>query len=182
MTVDVRADLAHERGMSRSLPRLLLLVLACAAGCAHKTAASKTSEHGENAGASSSGATPAAASGASGTGAANACETIRVHFDLDSAEIRATDRPLLEQSATCLRGDRALHVVIEGNADERGTEEYNVALGDRRAQSVARYLEKLGASPPQLKTVSYGKNNPECTEHDEACWAKNRRSAVKPSN
>ena len=72
-----------------------------------------------------------------------------------------------------------MHVTIEGNADERGTDEYNLALGDQRATSVARYLKALGASPTQLKTVSYGKEKPLCTEHDEECWAKNRRAAVK---
>jgi peptidoglycan-associated lipoprotein len=70
-------------------------------------------------------------------------------------------------------------VTIQGNADERGTEEYNMALGDRRATTVAHYLESLGASAAQLKTVSYGKENPLCTEHDEECWAKNRRAELK---
>jgi peptidoglycan-associated lipoprotein len=110
----------------------------------------------------------------------DACGIQRVHFALDSSEIAEPDRPLLERAARCLRAARSMHFTIEGNADERGTEEYNVALGDRRAQSVAHYLEKLGATADQLKTVSYGKENPMCQEHDEACWAKNRRAAVKP--
>jgi peptidoglycan-associated lipoprotein len=110
----------------------------------------------------------------------DACGIARVHFALDSSEIAEPDRPLLERAARCLRASRVMHFTIEGNADERGTEEYNVALGDRRAQSVAHYLEKLGATADQLKTVSYGKENPMCQEHDEACWAKNRRAAVKP--
>jgi peptidoglycan-associated lipoprotein len=85
----------------------------------------------------------------------------------------------VERSARCLKADHALHVSIEGNADERGTEEYNMALGDRRATTVKGYLESLGASASQLKTVSYGKENPLCTEHDEECWAKNRRAEMK---
>ena len=110
-----------------------------------------------------------------------ACGDVKVHFDFNSAEIAEQDKPLLERSADCLKQDKKLHVTIEGNADERGTEEYNLALGDQRARSVATYLERLGTSGLQLKTVSYGKEQPECTEHDEACWSQNRRAAIKPS-
>jgi peptidoglycan-associated lipoprotein len=107
------------------------------------------------------------------------CSQVRVHFAFNSAELDAADKPSLERSARCLRADHALHVSIAGNADERGTEEYNLALGDRRATTVKSYLETLGASALQLKTVSYGKENPLCTEHDEECWAKNRRAEMK---
>jgi peptidoglycan-associated lipoprotein len=106
------------------------------------------------------------------------CHEARVHFEFNSAVIAEADKASLESSAACLKADNKLHITIEGNADERGTEEYNVALGDERAQSVARYLERLGASASQLKTVSYGKQNPVCSEHDEACWWKNRRAAL----
>ena len=108
------------------------------------------------------------------------CAMMRVHFSFDSAEIDAADKSSLERSARCLKADHALHVTIEGNADERGTEEYNLALGDRRATAVSTWLLSLGTSDTQLKTVSYGKENPLCTAHDEACWAKNRRASVKP--
>lgn len=108
------------------------------------------------------------------------CSLIRVHFPFDSVDILPADRPELERSARCLRGHQHISVTIEGNADERGTEEYNLALGDRRANAVAKYLKGLGASEAQLKTVSYGKARPECTEHDEACWSKNRRAAIRP--
>ena len=107
------------------------------------------------------------------------CMSVRVHFALNSSELDTESRNGLERSARCLKADHALHVSIEGNADERGTEEYNLALGDRRANTVAQYLEALGASEKQLKTVSYGKENPECQEHDEACWARNRRASLK---
>ncbi len=109
------------------------------------------------------------------------CSQIRVHFPFNSAEIDPGDKPALERSARCLKADQSLHVTIAGNADERGTEEYNMALGDKRATAVASYLESLGASAAQLKTVSYGKENPLCTEHDEECWAKNRRAETKGS-
>ncbi|HEX9103723.1 MAG TPA: peptidoglycan-associated lipoprotein Pal [Polyangia bacterium] len=107
------------------------------------------------------------------------CTNVHVHFPFNSDEIDAADKPQLDRSARCLKADHSLHVTIEGNADERGTEEYNMALGDRRARSVAGYLQSLGASQAQVATVSYGKENPECKEHDEACWARNRRAALK---
>src|SRR6185503_1367930 len=107
------------------------------------------------------------------------CSHVRVHFELNSSEIADADKTDLQRSARCLKADQALHVSIEGNADERGTEEYNLALGDKRATAVRGYLESLGASEAQLKTVSYGKENPLCTEHDEACWAQNRRAELK---
>ena len=106
---------------------------------------------------------------------------MHVHFPFNSDEIDSADKPSLDRSARCLKADHSLHVTIEGNADERGTEEYNMALGDRRAHSVAGYLQSLGASQAQLGTVSYGKEKPECQEHDEACWARNRRAALKAS-
>jgi len=108
------------------------------------------------------------------------CAMMRVHFTFNSSEIDSADKTALERSARCLKADHALHVSIEGNADERGTEEYNLALGDRRATAVATWLESLGTSAGQLKTVSFGKENPLCIIHDEACWATNRRASVKP--
>lgn len=111
-----------------------------------------------------------------------ACTNVRVHFPFNSDEIDAADKPNLDRSARCLKAEHSLHVTIEGNADERGTQEYNMALGDRRANAVAGYLKSLGASAQQVATVSFGKENPECQEHDEACWAKNRRAALKAGN
>jgi len=105
---------------------------------------------------------------------------VRVHFDYDSIEIPEKDRPGLASSASCLKRDRSMKARIEGNADERGTEEYNLALGDRRAHTVAKYLQALGAEDTQLKTVSFGEENPICNDHKEDCWSKNRRAAVRP--
>jgi peptidoglycan-associated lipoprotein len=110
------------------------------------------------------------------------CTNVRIHFPFNSDEIDTNDRPQLDRSARCLKADHSLHVTIEGNADERGTEEYNLALGDRRANAVRKYLGSLGASEQQIKTVSYGKENPECSEHDEACWARNRKASLKAGN
>ena len=107
------------------------------------------------------------------------CNNVRVHFPLNSSEMDGSEKDGLERAARCLRADTKMHVTVEGNADERGTEEYNLALGDRRATVIAKYLRNLGASPEQMKTVSYGKENPLCSEHDEDCWAKNRRADLK---
>ena len=89
-----------------------------------------------------------------------ACTDVRVHFPFNSDEIDAADKPQLDRSARCLKADHALHITIEGNADERGTEEYNMALGDRRARSVAGYLGSLGASQTQVATVSLRQGEP----------------------
>lgn len=107
------------------------------------------------------------------------CTSSRVHFDRDSSEVRVEDRPLLQRMARCLNAQGSLHVTVEGNADERGTDEYNLALGDRRATAVERYLTALGVPEGRLRAVSYGKERPLCTEHDEACWATNRRAALQ---
>jgi peptidoglycan-associated lipoprotein len=108
------------------------------------------------------------------------CTSLRVHFDFDSTLLHSEDRPRLERIARCLRAAQAMRVTIEGNADERGTEEYNLQLGHKRAAEVERYLVALGASAAQLKTISYGFEKPICSEHNEDCWSKNRRAAVLP--
>jgi peptidoglycan-associated lipoprotein len=115
------------------------------------------------------------------TPALEECGATRVHFDFDRDDIHPDELAKLQRVARCLGADRAVHVLIEGNADERGTVEYNLHLGDRRAAAVERYLENLGVAGTQLATVSYGKEIPLCTEHDEACWARNRRTAVVPN-
>ena len=112
----------------------------------------------------------------------NACGELRVHFAFDSATIADEDRGPLERVARCLRSHQRVGLSIEGNADDRGTEEYNLALGDRRAQAVAAYLEKLGLSRAQLQTISYGEAKPVCTAQTEACRAQNRRAAVLPKS
>jgi peptidoglycan-associated lipoprotein len=112
----------------------------------------------------------------------SACTSVRVHFAFNQSDIDSADRDGLERAARCLKADRDLHIAVAGNADERGTEEYNMALGDRRSHAVADYLRSLGASDAQLQTVSYGKEKPLCSEHDEACWAQNRRADLMAQN
>jgi peptidoglycan-associated lipoprotein len=99
-----------------------------------------------------------------------------VYFDTDSAILKTDAQASLQkQAAWLLEWDREHTFTIEGHADERGTREYNLALGERRAQVVMDYLIALGVDPKRLKTISYGKERPVCTEPTEACWSQNRR-------
>jgi len=97
------------------------------------------------------------------------------YFDYDKAEIRADAREALGKTADFFRNYPQLRVTIEGHCDERGSTEYNLALGDRRASAVKQYLVGLGIAADRLTTVSYGKEKPFCTESDEACYQQNRR-------
>jgi peptidoglycan-associated lipoprotein len=99
-----------------------------------------------------------------------------VYFDLDKSDVREGDKPVLAKNAEVLKKFDFLKVTIEGHADERGSVEYNLALGERRARSVYDYLMSLGVPADRLKTVSYGKEIPVCTESNEDCWARNRRA------
>ncbi len=106
--------------------------------------------------------------------AANALET--VYFDFDKSDLRQDARDALAKNAEALLKQLANDKVkIEGNCDERGSDEYNLALGDRRAKSAAKYLETLGVKADRITTISYGKEKPAVQGHDEAAWAKNRR-------
>ena len=100
-----------------------------------------------------------------------------IYFDFDRYEIRPGDATTLEADAAWLKTNDVL-ILIEGQCDERGTGEYNLALGDRRARAAMNYLVSLGVRAVRISTVSYGKERPVCTEHTEACWALNRRAHV----
>jgi peptidoglycan-associated lipoprotein len=113
--------------------------------------------------------------------AENGCGVVRIHFALDSSALSSQDAAVLKESAACLKQNQRLQVSVEGNTDERGTSEYNQALGAKRAQAISQFLETQGVSASQLKTVSYGKNNPLCNAKDEECWSRNRRTAIRPA-
>lgn len=98
------------------------------------------------------------------------------HFDFDRYNIRNDARAALEDDARWLKSNPNVRVKIEGHCDERGTGEYNLALGERRAQAVKRFLIALGVEESRLSTISYGKERPFCTEHNETCYARNRRA------
>ncbi len=99
-----------------------------------------------------------------------------VYFDFDKYNIRPDASNALKANTNWFKANAGKKVRIEGNCDERGTVEYNLALGQRRADSTKSYLVQLGVDGKALETVSYGKERPVCTEKNEACWAKNRRA------
>ena len=98
-----------------------------------------------------------------------------VYFAFDSSAIRSGDAKTLDASAAWLKAHPDQLALIEGHCDERGTNEYNLALGERRAKAAMGYLVSRGIEAGRITMISYGKERPVCTEHDEACWSKNRR-------
>ncbi len=99
----------------------------------------------------------------------------RVHFDFDRSNVKAEYEPVLRANAAWMQANASTTVTIEGNCDERGSVEYNIALGDRRAKSAKSYMMNLGIPDSRLSTISYGKERPLCTQHNESCWWQNRR-------
>jgi peptidoglycan-associated lipoprotein len=99
-----------------------------------------------------------------------------VYFDFDRYTIRADGAKVLDASADWLRSNPNTLVLIEGHCDERGTNEYNLALGERRARATMQYLVTKGVAVERITILSYGEERPACTAHQEACWAKNRRA------
>ncbi|MCU0242269.1 MAG: peptidoglycan-associated lipoprotein Pal [Vicinamibacteria bacterium] len=99
-----------------------------------------------------------------------------VHYDFDKADIRESDRAVLNKNAEALRKFDFIKVTVEGHCDDRGTVDYNLVLGERRARAAADYLISLGISADRIKVVSYGKEAPQCNEATEECWARNRRA------
>jgi peptidoglycan-associated lipoprotein len=107
------------------------------------------------------------------------CDTLQsVYFGFDESSLTAEARSTLEQDAQCIK-TKGGAVKVEGNCDERGTKEYNLHLGQRRADSVKKYLTGLGVAKKDVSTVSFGKEKPVCTQSGEDCWQKNRRADLK---
>jgi peptidoglycan-associated lipoprotein len=98
-----------------------------------------------------------------------------VYFEFDRYDLDAEDRAVLKSNAEWLKKSATLRVEIEGHCDERGTNEYNLALGAKRAQAAKDYLISLGVTPNRISATSYGEEIPVCREHSEGCWQKNRR-------
>src|SRR5690606_9794785 len=157
----------------------LLLVAAC------ETAPTET---GDSSGGGA--ATQTSGSGSSSTTTATTTTTVqpgsqedlvlnvadRVFFAFDQYDLSAEARTTLQRQAAWLNANPAVTLQIEGHCDERGTREYNLALGERRATSVKNYVVTLGVSPDRLSTISYGKERPVALGHNEAAWGQNRRS------
>jgi peptidoglycan-associated lipoprotein len=167
----------------------MMVVLLLAAACALSACASKQTKPAE------SGGPGMASSGSEGAGAANSnagggsddevagpqaglLAKRTVYFDFDSSEIKGEGTDIVAAHAKYLARNPGTRVRLEGHTDERGSREYNIGLGERRAQAVRRALLLQGAADAQISTVSYGEERPAVPGHDEAAWAKNRRVEI----
>ncbi len=161
----------------------LALAMAVAVGCSSKGGDASGEGAGAGAGAGAVdpnagyGANSGAVDGSMGDEAALRAITT-FYFEYDSSDLKPEAMRALDVHARDLKAS-GQRVVLEGNTDERGTREYNLALGERRAKAVQRYLVLQGVSPAQLELVSYGKERPVAVGHDEASWAQNRRVELK---
>lgn len=104
--------------------------------------------------------------------------TKTIYFDFDQSSIRSEFLDVLRAHAGYLNSNRSASVLIEGHADERGSREYNIGLGERRANAVKRFLEAEGVSSSQINTISYGEERPAAVGNDEVSWAENRRAVL----
>ncbi len=107
------------------------------------------------------------------------CEAKPVYFDFDEYAIRADARTALNNTYSCIKERGITSISIEGNCDERGSDEYNLALGNRRANAAKKFLKGLGMKDKQMSTVSYGEERPACMSTGESCWTQNRRDEIK---
>jgi peptidoglycan-associated lipoprotein len=139
-------------------------------------------DQSQTSGADTSGAYGAAIANGSGEGvagpSAGQLKNRTVYFDFDSSEIRSDYTSLIAAHARYLASNASIRVRIEGNTDERGSREYNIGLGERRAQAVRRALLLQGVAESQITTVSYGEERPAVTGHSEEAWARNRRANI----
>ena len=178
--------MAHQHGVYRLATLLLLAATLAAGACGSKPPKPSSAEPTEsNPGASTEGANAANAAGGAlgsqeeiGGPQAGLLATRIVYFDFDSAVIKGQGVDVVAAHAKYLSANPQQRVRLEGNTDERGSREYNIGLGDRRAQSVRRALLLQGVSEGQITTVSYGEERPADSGHDEAAWAKNRRVEI----
>ena len=172
---------------------LVAILAAALVGCSSTPTTEAPVEDRGAAGAAGAGAGGAQTGGAQGAGVsgsatAGARNPLRdpgsilskrsIYFDFDSFVVKDEYRPLVEAHARYLQQNRSARMTVQGNTDERGSREYNIALGQKRADSVKRMMTLLGASESQIETVSFGKEKPRNPGHDEAAWAENRRDDI----
>lgn len=101
-----------------------------------------------------------------------------IYFDFDKDEVKAEFRPLVEAHAKYLNANTGAKIMLQGNADDRGSREYNLSLGQRRSVAVKKVMNVLGVNDKQIETVSYGEEKPQCADKNDACWAQNRRADI----
>ncbi|HXI38313.1 MAG TPA: peptidoglycan-associated lipoprotein Pal [Burkholderiales bacterium] len=164
----------------RSIPFAVLVALTAACST-QPTADSSTAP------AQSSGGTPSSSAQTAPSSLGNAPDPVRrqgmlakrsIYYDFDKYDISAESRSLIEAHARYLRENPNVKVRIEGNADERGSTEYNLALGQQRSSGVLKVMTLLGVPAGRIEAVSFGKEKPKATGHDETSWSENRRSDI----
>ena len=161
-----------------------LFVVATLAACATQSNTESEPAPAPSASSPSASTAPATRSGPSASAAAtprggNAMPRARsVYYEYDKAEIKADDAKLIDAHSQYLRQHPEVKVKVEGNADERGSAEYNLALGQRRADAVMKRMTILGVPGDRIETVSFGKEKPKARGHDETSWSENRRSDI----
>ena len=179
--------MAEKLSMQRSIAVFLIAASLALAGCASKKpkAEAPTAPSGASANVNAGGAGEgsAAAAGMNPDDEAQGPQagllaTRVVYFDFDSSEIKGAGTDIVAAHAKYLAAHSGTRVRLEGHTDERGSREYNIGLGERRAQAVRRALLLQGATDAQISTVSYGEERPAVSGHDEAAWSKNRRVEI----
>jgi len=167
------------------IPALLsVLLAACGSTGGPEQTAAKVEDRTGGAAGSGAGVATVTAPSAAGSGIAaltdpnNILSKRNVHFDFDSFVIKTEYKPLVEAHAKFLVQNPQMRMLIQGNTDERGSREYNLALGQKRADAVKQALQLLGAKEAQIESVSLGEEKQRCAESGEACWAQNRRGEM----
>jgi peptidoglycan-associated lipoprotein len=157
-----------------------LALTAALAGCSSEPAKDATATEGSQTAyrQADSQTSPRSAAGAATKALAAKPSDRSIYYEYDKADFRPEARSLLEANARYLREHPEVKVRVEGNADERGSAEYNLALGQRRAEAVSRSLKMMGVSESRIEAVSLGKEKPKKTGHDETSWQENRRSDI----
>jgi peptidoglycan-associated lipoprotein len=169
-----RGGWVTRAGRTVSLGGLVALGLLLAAGCSSKTKGMQG--EGNSVGSESNIGSQGSLEQFKNTGTLSGSGPLTdIHFGYNTYNIEPQDGSVLKQNASWLQSNPRTHVQVEGHCDERGSEEYNIALGAKRAQAAKDYLETLGVEGSRISTISYGKELPLCTDHDESCWQQNRR-------
>jgi peptidoglycan-associated lipoprotein len=173
----------NHRMLKICIPLALVLAGGCASQAQNDGAASASSDtNGRSSSSTSSSAARSdrvtGSTARSGAAAGEPGER-SVFFEFDKSSLSAQDRKLVEAHAQYLRQHPQVKVRVEGNADERGSKEYNLALGQRRAESVTKAMRLLGVSDQRVEAVSYGEEKPRAQGHDEQAWSQNRRSDIQ---
>ena len=158
-----------------AVPLVLITLFGCSSEPAKDAAAT---DGGQTAYRQAEGAPSPRAAASTATRSLSAPSDRSVYYEFDKSEVRPDARGLIEANARYLREHPNVSVRVEGNADERGSAEYNLALGQRRAEAVSRTLKVLGVSESRIEAVSFGKEKPKNAGHDESSWSENRRSDI----